>query len=95
MSNHGVLTIGDTMSLYTITHAAVHKAKVARLLDSGDVVNGTARAITDDHGNFLSRDVDIRDGFLWVTTAGGMEVFWSVAELLPLVASTEFAEYDW
>lgn len=90
-----VLTISDAIAIGQIADMASRCAKVARLMDDGNVIYGTARSIGDERGMFLSSSDDVREGFLRVTTQGGFEAFWPIADLVPLVQSTEFTEYDW
>jgi len=90
-----ILTMRDLVALEVIATAAERCARVARVLPSGTPVYGTARSIGNDRGAFLGRDEDVRDGYLRVTTREGFETFWPVRELMPLVHSGEFTEYDW
>jgi hypothetical protein len=92
--SHKPLSVHDTVLLCEIVHAAQGCNKIARLID-GYVIYGTARAVSDVNGNFLPPTVDIRDGYLRVTTQGGMEAFWPVSELMAQVATAEFCRYDW
>lgn len=85
----------EVLALCGILNAAIETAKVARLMPNGDVVYGIARAITDEHMNFLPGSTDIRDGYLWVTTQSGMEANWPLSELIPQFDRHEFAQYDW
>ena len=85
-----LLTLADAVSLGTVLSAAQRTAPVARLMDNGDVIYGTARSVGDENGNFASERDDVRDCFLRVTTSMGFEAFWPVADLLPLVRSGEF-----
>src|SRR5487761_1539313 len=93
-SSAQVLSISDAVDLGVIVDSAVRTARVARLLDGGLLVRGTARSIGDDCGNFAGRDDDVRDCFLRVTTDSGLEVFWSVAELIPEVSTGMFSLYE-
>lgn len=82
MSDARVLTIPDVISIGAIVGAAQHSYKVARLMDSGDVVEGTARSIGDQNGAFLATGEDVRDGYLRVTTLQGWEAFWPMHALV-------------
>lgn len=77
-----ILTIGDAIDIGAICGAAGRCAPVARALESGDVVYGTARSIGDTRGAFLASDTDVRNGYLRVTTRSGLEAFWPLRELL-------------
>jgi hypothetical protein len=89
------LNIVDAVAIATIIGAAQRNARVAWLLKSGDVGVGTARQITTADGNWLRHDEDVRNGYLWVTTDGGMETWLPLAELMPKVATGEFVvDYD-
>lgn len=90
-----ILTMADLVALERIAHAAQTTAKVARATPDGDILYGTARSIGDSRGNFLKPGRDVRGAYLRVTSRSGFERFWPVAELMPLVHSGEFAEYDW
>jgi hypothetical protein len=89
-----ILTVTDAVSLQTIIGAAQHNAKVARLMDDY-VIYGIARSICNDSFYTLGPQDDVRDGFLRVTTQGGMETLWPVRELLAQVPTAEFCQYDW
>lgn len=67
----------------TVIGAAQSTAKVARLLDNGDVVLGTARRISGDTEDVLHASLE-------VTTNQGMEVAWNVGVLAQEVATGEF-----
>jgi hypothetical protein len=95
MNNDRILNISDACDLAAIIHMAQGTQKVARLLDSGDVVYGTARSIGTENGGFAGGGDDVRDAFLRVTLSGGFEAFWPVSDLLPLVRTGEFTTYDW
>jgi hypothetical protein len=74
------LTTSDVQGLAMVLDAAGRSARVARAIDNGAVVYGTARTIGDNYGA-ATPEVDFRDRYLWVTTTGGMEVFWPVSTL--------------
>lgn len=84
----GLLTIDDLHALSEITDACTHGYRVARLMESGEVLEGVARSIGDERGNFIRRDEDVRDGYLRVSSM--FEHFWPIRELIPLVKRSEF-----
>lgn len=76
------LTKSDAVNLAAILAAAQGNRRVARLVD-GRVVEGEARSIGDENGNFLSEEDDVRDGYLRVTGGViGMDYFWPIKELM-------------
>jgi len=89
------MTIEETIQAAEILRAAQTTAKVAYLLESGDVAYGTARSVGNDRGAFARNGEDVRDLFLRVTTQSGLEAFLPVRELMPKVSSGEFCLYDW
>ena len=92
-----ILTIRDAIALQTIIQAAQTTAKVARAVDGGEVILGTARHIVKSPTDigFLNADEDVRDGYLRVTLQNGFEAFWLVRELMPEAEAGLFALYDW
>ena len=87
-----LLTINDACTLADVIRAAQGNQTLVRLLDNGNLLSGTARAICKSpEGGFLSSDDDVREGYLWVTTFGGMEQWWPMAEVIELVQSGEIA----
>jgi len=89
-----ILTMAQVIALADIGHAAERTAKVARALDDGRVIYGTARSVGDENG-CTAWGVDVREQFLRVTTQQGLEAFWPVRDLMAEHARGEFAEYDW
>jgi hypothetical protein len=91
-----LLNIVDACTIADIIRAAQGNQPVVKLLDDGNLLSGTARAIcSNDRGSFLARGEDVRDGFLWVTTHGGMESFWPMREVIPGVQAGTYAlNYD-
>ena len=89
MCDHGTLTTTDAVNLAAIIGAAQRNAKVARLMDDGNVIYGMARSIGTDGGAFDFKS-DARGQFLRVTTRMGMEVFWPVRELMADYQATTF-----
>ena len=89
------MTIEETIQAAEILRAAQTTAKVAYLLESGDVAYGTARSVGNDRGAFARNGEDVRDLFLRVTTQSRLEAFLPVRELMPKVSSGEFCLYDW
>ena len=87
------LTLADTVAIAMIVDTAQRTAPVARLIETGSVVYGTARSVglDADHGFiFLGATDDVRDAFLRVTTANGFDVAWPIRDLIPEVRSGEF-----
>lgn len=79
------LTLNDVTKLAEIVRAAQGNMHVVRLVNDR-IVQGTARSIGD--GDFLFADgQDVRDLYLRVTTAQGMEVAWSISDLMEDVAN--------
>lgn len=93
MNERKPLTISETLALGTVVNMAVHGQHVARLLDNGDITQGTARSIGDRNGGYSGPDDDIRDMYLRVTTDSGFEAFWPVSELVEDVKASTFMEY--
>lgn len=83
---NNTLTVADLVSLSEIAKAAQQSATITYLNESGDVVNGEARAFVRDPARpiFLGSDQDVRDAYLWVTS-GGFEVFPAVRHLMKMV----------
>jgi hypothetical protein len=78
-----VLSIHDAHAIGRIIEACWSGRKVSRLMEeSGDIIEGVARSIGDDRGNFLASGEDVREGKLRVTTTMGWEVFWPMRELI-------------
>lgn len=86
------LTVTTAIRLSDIVEAALLGRKVGRLVHD-DVVEGIARSIGDQQGNYASSFADVRDCHLRVTTTGGLEAFWPVAELLDELGDTFIANY--
>lgn len=83
------VTMNDLHALTEITDAAIHCYRVRRLMPGTDnVIEGVARSIGDERGNFLRRDQDCRDGYLRVS--GLFEYFWPVQELMPQIHEATF-----
>jgi hypothetical protein len=90
-----ILTIADAVAIAEILRMAQGCHKVTRLMPDGTLVNGTARSVGHENGAFLSRETDVRDGYLRVTLESGFEAFWPVRDLIEPVQEGEFAIYDW
>jgi hypothetical protein len=90
---YGPLRVHEVVALGNIVAAASGTEKVARLTDGG-VIYGTARRIGPAFGEAYCAK-DVRDQYLWVTTSGGFEVWWSVSDLMAEAQTGEFARYDW
>jgi hypothetical protein len=86
-----VLSVSNACTIADILRAAQGNQPVTRLLENGQVVVGTARAITHEGGGFLGADDDVREGFLWMTMGSGFEQWWPMSEIVPLVQSGEIA----
>lgn len=96
-TTHGPMTINEMFHIYEVVNAACEGAKVAWANEDGDLHYGTARHIVkspDDYG-FTGPDMDVRDGYLRITTRTGMEVAYNVKELAQMHAEGRFAKYDW
>ncbi len=76
------LTLRDAAALGRIVTAAMEHQRVARGMDNGKVIYGTARSIGDQAGNFATDADDVRCCFLRVTTTTGLEAFWPTRELI-------------
>ena len=89
MCDNGTLTLSAAGQLVEVLTATQGNRRVARLMDDGNIVTGTARSFGTDNGcsDFTS---DVREQFLRVTSDMGFEYFWRVSELMPLVMSGEF-----
>lgn len=83
-----MVTMADLHALSEITDACIHGRKVARLIDGDNVIEGVARSIGDENGNFLRRDEDVRNGYLRVS--GTFEYFWPIRELMPQIHDSTF-----
>lgn len=89
------ITLADAVSIGEIVRMAQGCKKVARATGDGDVLYGTARSIGAPNGTFLKARENILDAYLRVTLSSGLEAFWPVRLLMPLVSSGEFKQYDW
>jgi hypothetical protein len=90
-----ILTVSDSVRLGMVCEAAERKSKVGRLIPddepgAGLVVVGTARSIGDQAGNFATRDMDVRDCYLRVTTTGGFDTYWLMSRLMDEVGTGNF-----
>lgn len=83
------LTLSQAGQLSEVISATMGNRRVARLLDDGNVVTGTARSIGDQNG-CSDWDSDARDQYLRVTSDMGFEHFWKVSDLMSLVMTGEF-----
>ena len=91
-----VLSIPDVNQLWVILDAASRSAKVRWLADDDEtILSGTARHIvrgSEPHEwYFISRDQDLRDAFLRITSQTGLEHAVPVRRLMKLVAEGGFA----
>jgi hypothetical protein len=90
------LTISDVNALAEIVAAAKSTAKIAWVSGGGGTHYGTARAITNGDGpGFITSDTDLRDGYLWITTDMGWELWVPVRDLMQAFIDGTFSRYDW
>lgn len=89
-----ILTARDVMTLAEIISMTQRNAKIARDMSDDILVYGHARSIGDENFCADFRN-DIRDQYLRVTTRGGMEYAWPVADLVKARQDGAFAEMDW
>lgn len=94
MAEYKPLSIHDAVDLAAIVNAAIHTSHVTWALDDGRIVEGTARSIGDENGNFASERDDIRGCFLRVTTSMGFEAFLPMADVLDKVRHGLFVVGD-
>lgn len=80
-------------SISPIVDAAQRGAKVRILMgdDPEFILEGTARSLGDENGNFATTEDDVRDLFLRVTSLTGFEHFIPVSELMVKVSEGAFA----
>lgn len=83
-------TISTVVAMGVLVNAASSCARV-RWLQNDNVIEGTARAITTEAGYTLASNVDIREGFLRITTGMGWEAYLPVPEVLTMIDRGEFA----
>lgn len=88
--NDHPLSIRDVESLHRLIDACGRTAKVARLRPDDSIVYGHARYICNDSGYFLTKDQDVRNAYMRVTTRSGFEEFWPIAELMGEVHAGTF-----
>lgn len=94
------LSIADACSIADIVRMAQNTAKIAYLRtgpghEGEEPLYGHARSITDARGGFLPLDIDVRDGFLRVTTRSGFEVSLPLAALIEAHKHHYFVATDW
>ena len=82
------LTMHDLTCLQIVAGAAERCAKVRWLNESGDILDGVARSIGDEQGNFLRSDEDVRDGYLRISST--FEYFLPVTEVMEMVSRGAF-----
>ena len=72
-------------------------AKVAWVNSQGEPCYGIARHIVagPDNFGFLQGDVDVRDGYLRITSRTGFDHAISVRALMAMSGRGEFTHYDW
>lgn len=84
------LTGRDAITLGQIVSACQRNQRVEWLVHGGpNTMDGVARAITDENGNFLPLDVDVRDGFVWISAT--FEHFLPVRDVMRMVRHGEMA----
>lgn len=75
-------TLSDFGGAEIVLNTATHNSKVARAMDDGRIVEGIARSVGYENGNFAQGE-DVRDLFLRVTsTQTGFDYFWPVRDLM-------------
>jgi hypothetical protein len=82
---NNILTIGEVTLLADLVRACQGNQRVKWAVD-GDVervTDGVARAFTNAEGNFVGRDTDVRDAFVWIS--GTFETFMPVRQILALM----------
>jgi hypothetical protein len=79
-SSGEILTSTTAVLLADIVRAAHNRSRIARALDNGYVISGTARGIGDDRGSHAGPGDDIRECYLHVTMDSGWEQFWPMSE---------------
>jgi hypothetical protein len=79
-SSGEILTGTTAVLLADIVRAAWNRSRIARALDNGYVISGTARGIGDDRGSHAGPHDDIRECYLHVTMDSGWEQFWPMSE---------------
>ena len=92
MTNHEPFTISDALAAHTLITATSQNARVNWLDDRGKVQEGTARALVHapGGGGFLASTADIREGYVWITSALGFEIWPSVVEVLAAIKRFEW-----
>lgn len=95
MPDHPPLTIPDATALaYVLDTTRV--AKVAYAREDLPILYGIARCVVDSPERMSSLgNRDVRDGFLRITTQGGMEVAFAIPELMAAHREGRFMTYDW
>jgi hypothetical protein len=94
------VTGGAVLALAQVLDAAAKTNKVARVIDDLPTVYGHARNVVGDADGGPVRSLagldDARTLYLRVTTQGGQEVFWPIAELAAEIELGRFSpDYDW
>lgn len=95
MPEHPPLTTWDATALaYVLDTTRVTKVAYAR--EDLPILYGTARCVVDSPERMGSiGSGDVRDGFLRITTQGGMEVAFAITELMAAHREGRFMQYDW
>lgn len=89
IARRGVLNMRDLTTLAMVAECAQQNRRVRFLAsNSGNVVEGVARSIGDEQGNFLREDEDVRDGFLRISST--MEWFLPVRDVMQMLRDGSF-----
>jgi len=94
-THHGeTLAWPDVLDLAEIITAGRRFARVARVLDSGDVISGTARGIYTETDYLANARCDVRGTRLRITTLIGAEVFMPMHEVITKYRAGELTLQD-
>jgi len=85
-----VLTVSDAVVLGMVCNTAETCAHVARAFEDGTVIRGEARSIRQLSGDLATREDDVRDCYLRVTTPYGFDSYWLISELMTDLRSGMF-----
>jgi|KBSMisStaDraftv2_1062788.scaffolds.fasta_scaffold71563_3 hypothetical protein len=84
-----ILTMPDVIKLSAIVECAIHGKTVAWLYND-NLIYGIARSIGDPFGNFLRNTVDVRDGYLRISTLIAGEQFLPLSQVMRMYDEGEF-----
>lgn len=82
------LTVTDLHRLNVIADAVSHGRRVVWMNEFGDRMEGVVRNFTNEDGNFLLPDEDVRDGYVWISSM--FEHFVPVQEVLDMIHDGRF-----